>query len=150
MRQKLISIISRVFSGIGLIIITFLGPLNLAIGQDLQDAIIAGKAEFKRSCAVCHGDNGKGDGVFAAELKLKPTNLTVLKKQNNGVFPTRAVYRAVDGTKDIKSHGLRTMPLWGDRFDHESVLFVDSRFTKTFVRGRIFELILYLEEIQNQ
>lgn len=140
----------RIVREIGVVLMLSLGLLDLAISQDLQDAIVAGKTEYIRSCAVCHGDSGKGDGVYQSELKVKPANLTLLQKQNHGVFPTRAVYRAIDGSEDIKFHGPRTMPLWGDRFDHESVLFVDSRFTKTFVRGRIFELILYLEEIQSQ
>ena len=140
----------RIVGEIGIVLMLSLGLLDLAISQDLQDAIVAGNTEYMRSCAVCHGESGRGDGVYASELKVKPANLTLLQKQNYGVFPTRAVYRAIDGSEDIKFHGPRTMPLWGDRFDHESVLFVDSRFTKTFVRGRIFELILYLEEIQSQ
>ena len=144
--------ILRVVRAIGLVLILmiFLGLLDLGISQELQDAVAAGKKEYIRSCALCHGDSGKGDGPYATLLIVKTANLTLLQKQNNGVFPTRAVYRAIDGSEDIKFHGPRTMPLWGDRFDHESMLFVDSRFTKTFVRGRIFELILYLEEIQSQ
>jgi mono/diheme cytochrome c family protein len=128
----------------------FLGLLDVGISQELQDAIVAGKQEYMRSCALCHGDSGKGGGVYASKLIVKPANLTLLKKQNKGVFPTRAVFRTIEGSDNIKFHGPRSMPVWGDRFDHESLLYVDDRFTRTFVRGRIFELLLYLEEIQVQ
>ncbi|MBT8112186.1 MAG: hypothetical protein KJO47_00770, partial [Gammaproteobacteria bacterium] len=86
----------------------------------------------------CHGDMGKGNGIYASKLVIKPANIALLKKENNGVFPTRDIFQVIEGTDDIKLHGPKAMPVWGDRFDHESLLYVDSRFTKTFVRGRIF------------
>ncbi len=127
-----------------------LGCLNYAMSQEIQDAIDAGKVEYIRSCAFCHGDQGKGDGFYAAKLIVKPANITFLQKENKGIFPTRAVFQIIEGTDDIKLHGPKSMPIWGDRFDNESFLYVDDRFTRTFVRGRIFELLLYLEEIQVQ
>ena len=129
-------------------VIIFLASINIGHSEELQDAIQAGKKEYTRSCALCHGDNGKGDGIYAAKLLVKPSNLTLLKKVNNGIFPTKEIYKIIEGSNSLKLHGPRAMPVWGDRFDHESVLYVDERFTRTFVRGRIFELLLYLEEIQ--
>ncbi len=140
----------RMVQAVGLALIVYLGLLDVALSDELQDAIVAGKKEYMRSCALCHGDSGKGDGVYASKLIVKPTNLRILQQQNNGIFPARDVFRIIEGSDDRKLHGPRAMPVWGDRFDHESVLYVDDRFTKTFVRGRIFELILYLEEIQVQ
>jgi mono/diheme cytochrome c family protein len=35
-----------------------------------------GKDIYAKSCANCHGKTGKGDGVAAAALKPKPTDLT--------------------------------------------------------------------------
>ena len=40
-----------------------------------------------RNCAVCHGDDGKGNGPYAPELKAQPADLTQLAKKNNGAFP---------------------------------------------------------------
>jgi mono/diheme cytochrome c family protein len=131
-------------------LVLLLGCLNSAMSQELQDAIDAGKVEYIRSCAFCHGEKGKGDGFYASKLIVKPANITLLQKENNGIFPTRAVFQIIEGTDDIKLHGPKSMPIWGDRFDNESFLYVDDRFTRTFVRGRIFELLLYLEEIQVQ
>lgn len=144
------SLKAKAIRSIGLFLILFLVHSNTAVSQEIQDAIDAGKVEYIRSCAFCHGDKGKGDGFYASKLIVKPTNITLLKKQNNGVYPTRAVFQIIEGTDDVKLHGPKSMPIWGDRFDNESFLYVDDRFTRTFVRGRIFELLLYLEEIQVQ
>ena len=38
-------------------------------------AAASGKKLFKVMCAVCHGVKGKGDGIGAAGLTTKPTNL---------------------------------------------------------------------------
>lgn len=39
-------------------------------------SVAAGAALFKTNCTVCHGDSGKGDGVGAAGLAVKPRDLT--------------------------------------------------------------------------
>ena len=141
---------TKTLLNLGLILMLFFGCLNVTMSQELQEAIDAGKAEYMRSCALCHGDKGKGNGIYASKLLVKPTNIALLQKDNSGVFPTRAIFQIIEGRDDLKLHGPKAMPVWGDRFNHESLLYVDKRFTKTFVRGRIFELLLYLEEIQVQ
>ncbi|HZW10416.1 MAG TPA: cytochrome c [Phycisphaerales bacterium] len=35
-----------------------------------------GAAVFKLHCATCHGESGKGDGIGAAALAVKPRDLT--------------------------------------------------------------------------
>ena len=142
-----ISKITKLFASSITMLLVF---ISVGHTQELQEAITAGEKEYMRSCALCHGDNGKGNGVYASKLTVKPVNLTLLQKENNGIFPIRKIFRTIEGSDDLKLHGPSAMPVWGDRFDHESVLYVDERFTRTFVRGRIFELILYLEEIQVQ
>jgi len=56
------------------------------------------KREYETHCAVCHGLGGKGDGVFAAQLKSGTVvpDLTGLAKGNNGVFPFKRVYETID------------------------------------------------------
>jgi len=114
----------------GLILTVLLGCLNTVMSQELQDAMDAGETEYIRSCAFCHGEKGKGDGFYAAKLIVKPANITLLQKNNDGVFPSRAVFQIIEGTDNVR--------------------YVDDQFTRTLVRGRIFELLLYLEEIQVQ
>jgi mono/diheme cytochrome c family protein len=72
-----------------------------------------GKSEFQSSCASCHGTDGKGKGPVSEQLKVPPSDLTMLAKNNNGVFPTNAVYETIYGSKTILAHGTREMPIWG-------------------------------------
>lgn len=81
-----------------------------------QDVVI-GKIQYQASCAACHGADAKGDGPVSSELKTHPADLTVLAKNNNGVFPYDRVYQMIDGRNStVASHGTREMPIWGYRF----------------------------------
>ena len=75
-----------------------------------------GEVEYLTSCSACHGLDAKGDGPLSIELKSKPTDLTALAKENNGVFPLNAIYEIIDGRKSIAAHGTRDMPIWGFRY----------------------------------
>lgn len=100
------------------------------------------KTEYQSSCAACHGINGKGDGPVSKELKTPPADLTVLTKNNNGVFPYDMVYQVIDGRDtSIASHGTREMPAWGYRFGPPQAF----RFKK-----RILAVIDYLKTIQEK
>jgi len=76
-----------------------------------------GKIQYQSSCAACHGADAKGDGPVSKELKTRPADLTVLAKNNNGVFPYDRVFQMIDGRNStVASHGTREMPIWGYRF----------------------------------
>jgi mono/diheme cytochrome c family protein len=70
---------------------------------------------FRAFCASCHGNNGTGDGVMAAQLMRQPPDLTELQVRNRGTFPAPLLKRIIDG-REIAAHGNRTMPVWGDVF----------------------------------
>jgi mono/diheme cytochrome c family protein len=97
---------------------------NLALAQEGGPAmgasgkIITGKLEFRQYCAQCHGMSATGDGPVAAALKKKPANLTLLSKNNGGVFPEQEVREFIDGSKTAESHGTREMPIWGYAFKY--------------------------------
>ncbi len=116
--------------------------------EETKDAIKMGNKEYEQTCSLCHGIDAKGHGVYGFVLKDKPVDLTQIKKRNNGVFPFSMLYRIIDGREEIKSHGTRAMPIWGNRFSSENWLNISPRYSETLVRGRIFELLLYLETIQ--
>lgn len=116
--------------------------------NETKDAITMGKEEYLRTCSLCHGIDGKGHGVYAFELKVPPADLTLIEKKNYGVFPFSKLYKIIDGRKEIKSHGARDMPVWGDRYNSESWMYTNAKNSETLVRGQIFELLLYLETLQ--
>ena len=113
-----------------------------------KNALIMGSEKYQQSCAICHGMNATGKSEYANVLKANPANLTQIKKNNNGIFPFSKLYRIIDGREVISYHGSRIMPIWGDRFNSENWLNMSPRFSETFSRGQIFELLLYLESIQ--
>jgi mono/diheme cytochrome c family protein len=47
-----------------------------AAGPPAARDVEAGRALYARSCAVCHGDSGRGDGASAAGFATKPTDFT--------------------------------------------------------------------------
>jgi mono/diheme cytochrome c family protein len=137
-------------TNIYLLIIFFLlvcSITSLHAGESTE-AVNAGAKEFQQRCALCHGDNGKGDGPYAMALVFKPSNLTTLLADNDGVFPFLETYLIIDGREIVKSHGPRLMPIWGDRYNSEAWSEVDPEYGDTLVRGRILELLLFLYSIQ--
>ena len=113
-----------------------------------EQGIKLGQEEFLLTCAVCHGKGAKGDGLFSDQLKKKPTDLTIIRKNNGGVFPALEVYAYIDGREGEYAHGPRSMPIWGMRYSAESWFDVSTQHAETVARGKIFELILYLNSIQ--
>jgi mono/diheme cytochrome c family protein len=111
-----------------------------------------GKKEYELRCAVCHGMDAKGDGVFDQVLKVVPPDLTVLTKKNGGVFPAERISRVIDGRVEIASHGPRDMPIWGTRYSVESAKqFVDFPYAEeTYIRARVLRLMDYLYRIQQK
>ena len=47
----------------------------------------SGMQMYINYCASCHGVDGRGNGPAAAARRMPPTDLTVLSKNNHGVFP---------------------------------------------------------------
>ena len=130
------------------IVLTNISLLNTALAEESLDAIKAGGKEFQERCALCHGDNARGNGPYAFALVFKPSDLTTLSMENDGVFPFIKTYKVIDGREVVKAHGSRLMPIWGDRYRVESTLDVNAKNNATLVRGKIFELLLYLNSLQ--
>ena len=111
-----------------------------------------GKKEYDLQCAVCHGMDAKGDGVFNQVLKVVPPDLTVLSKKNGGVFPAERISGVIDGRVEIASHGPRDMPIWGTRYSVDAAKqFVDFPYgEETYIRARVLRLMDYLYRIQQK
>jgi len=139
---------SNVYSSTLVLLLFISSIFNFSYADESVDAVNAGAKEFQQRCALCHGDNGKGNGPYAFALVFKPSDLTTLLAENDGVFPFLETYLIIDGREIVKSHGPRLMPIWGNRYSTEAWSEVDPEYGDTLVRGRILELILYLFSIQ--
>jgi mono/diheme cytochrome c family protein len=103
---------------------------------------------YMRTCAACHGRDAQGGGPFAPMLVAAPTDLTVLSKANGGRFPFERVLEIISGNELMPAHGTRDMPIWGQEFaDEAATLGMDAR---ALARGRMLELMSYLEYIQQK
>jgi len=111
-----------------------------------------GEFEYRNSCAACHGENGRGDGFLAGKLNSRPANLTMLQKDNGGVFPVERMYAYIDGTNTSGSHGARDMPIWGNRYmkrvESQPDFAFDPDDRETYTRTRILALIEFLSTLQ--
>ena len=106
-----------------------------------------GKTEFLSQCAICHGVDGRGNGFLSEELKTKPANLTILAKNNNGIFPLNAVYAVMDGRNSIRAHGPREMPIWGLRYAPGPTIAERAR---NFTYEPLLAIVDYLNRIQRK
>ena len=84
-------------------IIVSVGGTGIGNSQEIQksDQIDIGKIEFERNCSICHGSYGRGDGPYAAIVKIRVPDLTMLSERNSGTFPFQRVYDTIDGTNLI-------------------------------------------------
>lgn len=127
---------------------------SVALPAAAEEEII-GSDEYRQSCLSCHGVGGRGDGPMAEHLTTAVPDLTTLSERNDGVFPLRHAIRVIDGRTEVAVHGPRTMPVWGARYSTElsgspetSQLPWNRMATEQMVRGRILELINFLQAIQ--
>lgn len=133
------------------VLVTPLGSSNVA-----ADEPKIGADEFRTSCASCHGTDGKGHGPLASILMTKPADLTVIAKNNAGQYPNIRigeypffrVFQVIDGRTLVSGHGERAMPVWGSRYSIEEGLKHGPMGGEKMIRGRILELVYYIQSIQ--
>jgi len=115
--------------------------------------ITSGQRDFRQYCARCHGKQGIGNGPEAAALKKKPANLTLLSRNNGGVFPEQKVRDFIDGGKVAEGHGTREMPIWGYAFIYRPSSHNGpggAPLTEAEVKDKIGRLVDYVKSIQAQ
>lgn len=103
---------------------------------------VSGKEMYTTYCAVCHGTDGKGGGPAASALKVPPTDLTLLSKNNGGKFPAMKVTASIHGESATPAHGTKEMPVWG------SLFFDLSGGHQSEVQQRVANLTRYIETLQ--
>ena len=105
----------------------------------------SGKAMYKEYCAVCHGEDGKGEGPFASTLKVPPADLTTLAKRHGGKFPYDYVSGVLlFGPGPSILHGSSDMPTWGPIFQYF------DKNNERAVQQRIKNLCNYLASLQEK
>lgn len=79
-------------------------------------------------------------------------DLTVLAKKNDGVFPADRVKEVIDGRAELRAHGPREMPIWGNEYSKEAAEYYEEVFhisdAESFVSNRIQALVAYIQSLQ--
>ncbi len=102
----------------------------------------SGKEMFNSYCASCHGQDAKGNGPVASDLKNPPADLTQLSAKNGGKFPEMHVASVIEGKASLSSHGTQDMPVWGPLFSQI------SQGQHAVVHQRVTNLTKYIESLQ--
>ena len=133
-----------------LMLTTTLSLSTMAFAQ--KEKVDVGKLEFEVHCAICHGMDAKGNGPYVSSLKVAPSDLTLIARNNAGVFPADHIIGVIDGRAQIASHGSRDMPIWGNRYAISAAEhFAGSPYDQeAYIRGRVLILVDYLSRIQQK
>jgi mono/diheme cytochrome c family protein len=109
-----------------------------------KSALAAGAKFYRENCAVCHGNDGKGNGAPPASSSFTetPPDLTTLAKRHDGKFPDAYVESVLRNGVQLRDHGPAEMPVWG------MILKATTKSDEAKVNERIKSLVDYLSSIQ--
>lgn len=114
--------------------------------ESAQERVERGRRSYATYCASCHGKEGRGDGPVAPDLKVAPTDLTLLSARHGGTFPRERADQVIDGRLAVRGHGTAEMPVWGLTFQ----VLGSDRNQEDEVRERILDLLTFLEAVQQR
>lgn len=121
------------------------GSTAAAIAQDM----VTGEYEYMNHCAACHGEAADGKGPLVTFFKEPVPSLTVLRQNNDGVFPFLETMMVIDGRTGLRGHG-GVMPVWGDTFEAAAVETAGVYGAETIARGRVVSIVEYLASVQQK
>ena len=114
------------------------------LAQDARE----GAEVYHQHCATCHGVEATGHGPMAGVLVIKPKDLTALKAESGGVFPTERVVRRIDGRDPLVSHG-SPMPVYGYFFEGNDTSIKTAAGQPILTSKPIADLVAFMESVQH-
>jgi mono/diheme cytochrome c family protein len=102
----------------------------------------SGAEIYKQYCAVCHGNDLKGNGPAPGPFKRSPPDLTTLARRHDGKFPYAYVSNVLRNGINTPDHASAEMPVWGTLFT------TIDRSDQAQVTLRITNLTIYVESRQ--
>ncbi len=92
---------------------------NQPVQEATEKQLASGEKIYTKSCIVCHGKSGKGDGPAAASFQQKPANFT---------DPEHSKYYSDQGRIYIIKKGSTgtPMPSWEDILNENEILSVHA------------------------
>lgn len=133
--------------------ITTVVPVRCETSESARSEVPPGKLEYKEACARCHGEDGRGRRPTAPTSTQETKDLTILAKNNGGVFPEQKLLRIIHNTEPIPAHGPHEAPVWGKQFSlRVNVTTGASNPPESSVQVdyRVKQLMQYLKSIQEK
>jgi mono/diheme cytochrome c family protein len=112
--------------------------------KQVEEVSLSGEKLYKRDCAVCHGNDLKGNGPAPPPFKDVPPDLTKLAKSHGGKFPEKYFEDVLRNGVVIPAHGSPEMPTWGADFRTREHLDSEQ------VTLRITSLSNYIKSLQEK
>lgn len=107
-----------------------------------------GHEVYEANCAACHGADGRGEGIIAAELPVDSPDLTLLAAQNGGVFPTARVVEKIYGYPE--DYPLQVMREFGSLLRGPAVRWADETGAEITTTRALRDVHDYLVSIQTE
>ena len=107
-----------------------------------KTAPTSGRQMFTSYCAPCHGMDGRGHGPVAPALKVAPSDLSILARENHGKFPDSHIVTVLQNGAELPAHGTAEMPVWGPIFGKMNLTNPQDKML------RMSNLSRYLETLQ--
>ncbi|MDO5647286.1 c-type cytochrome [Paracoccus sp. (in: a-proteobacteria)] len=105
-----------------------------------------GAQDYADYCAACHGASGRGDGPAGRGMTPRPSDLTLIARNQGGVFPMTSVMGHIDGYTMGRSAS--PMPEFAELLDGPSVMYDDGSGKRVPTPARLIALADYLRQIQ--
>lgn len=106
-----------------------------------------GRAAFMEDCAACHGEDARGGGPMATDLRDLPPDLTRIAARHGGTFPRDYVMSVIDGYARGE-HFSPAMPEFGAGDMGPIIIVEEVEGLGTPVPTRLLALAEYLEAVQ--
>jgi mono/diheme cytochrome c family protein len=119
-------------------------PATNIVVQVAKTSPANGEQMYSSYCASCHGVDGKGNGPMTSSLVQRPADLTTLRKNNGGTFPSTHIISVLQFGAKAPAHGTAEMPVWGPVFGQMN----PSTPQKDVVALRVSNLTRYIESLQ--
>ncbi len=107
---------------------------------------VEGQIIYDQNCAICHGNDGRGDGLIAGNMDPAPPDLTRITFRERDVFPRTRVLSVIDGY--TRQGPQADMPEFGLLLQGDTVPVVLEDGTLSPVPRPLAALLTYLESIQ--
>ncbi len=124
-----------------------LGAAELLSGCGQDREVRRGASLYAARCAVCHGVDARGGGGASVPgLSKTPADLSVLARQNGGVFPTAQVLTTLAGYREGTQAGRRMAPFEELPLGRQRNLRVEKG--RRAVPAATADLLRYLQVVQ--